>query len=309
MEPGCSDEVVALLRSLHPDWKWLDDRALRDGLLASNEDFERLGFVVRRAEAVIAGIVGSCWRNNGWPRTRRIQIEARPEDIEPEWLDGVLRHFVDADRGQPDAWHVANASTSLAPVLAPFLEAAGFVHYSTQQHMEWEGNFLPPPDPGSARLERYAGGNQDIDKAIVDLYNRSHLPLRLVPPIRLADLLTPWPGLDAREFVLAWEKDRLVGYADCCVSNGEAWISDRTSTRFGIGTAVAIQAGQILLDRGHRKIHLLVQSANKAALRLLRKFGCKVAQELGHTFVLKLDQCCGSLGTASRSFSPVLSLR
>ncbi len=288
-DPSCFDEVVALWRALHPDWKWLDDRAQCYDPLASNDEFERLGFVVRRADVAIATVVGSCWRNASWPRTRRIWIEARPQDIEPEWLGSVLDRFADADRAQVDAWHVILAGATLAPVLAPILESAGFAHHSTRLHMEWVGDVLPPPDPGSARLERYAGGDRDIDRAIVDLCNRAHLMLRLAQPIRFKDLWTPSPGLEAREFVLAWEKDRLVGYADWCVSDGEAWISDYVSARMGIGAAVATQAGQILLERGHRKIHSLVQSANEASLLVLRKFGCKVTEELARTFVRKFD--------------------
>jgi hypothetical protein len=51
---------------------------------------------------------------------------------------------------------------------------------------------------------------------------------------------------------------------------------------------------QILLDQGHRKVHSMVQSTNKASLRVLRKFGCKVTEELGWTFVRKLDEYLGN---------------
>ena len=87
---------------------------------------------------------------------------------------------------------------------------------------------------------------------------------------------------------MALEKDRLVGYSDWSVTDGEAWITDYTSTRLGVGAAVGNKAAQILLELGHRQIKALVNSTNEASLLVLQKLGCKVAGELAHTFVRKL---------------------
>ena len=48
--------------------------------------------------------------------------------------------------------------------------------------MEWSGQSVTVIDPSPAHFERYAGGDQDIDSAIVDLHNRAYRRTRLVPP-------------------------------------------------------------------------------------------------------------------------------
>jgi hypothetical protein len=65
-----------------------------------------------------------------------------------------------------------------------------------------------------ARLKRYAGGNLDIDQAIVDLHDRSYRRSRLGPPLDFGSLWKSEPGLSAREYVLAMEDDRVVGYCE-----------------------------------------------------------------------------------------------
>jgi hypothetical protein len=283
-----ADEVVALWRTLHPDWKWLDDPAECDEQFQSSDAVELVGFIVRRGQAAIASVFAISWRDRSLALTRRIRIQARREDIAAEWLEDALARFLDRDRGQGGTWHMAVLDKALSPALAPHLEAAGFAPHSRLLLLEWAGDSVTLADPGRARLERYAGGNAAIDRAIVELHDRSYLPSRLVPPMAVADLWKPWPGQQVREFVLAWETDRLVGYADWSVSDGEVWITDYTSARVGIGAAVGTKAMQLVLELGHRRIKSTVHSTNEASLLLLRTFGCKVTGELSRTFVRKL---------------------
>jgi hypothetical protein len=288
-ERGHAGEVVALWRALHPDWKWLDDPATCNELFESSDAVERAGFLARRGQALIASIFATSWRDQSLALTRRIRIEARREDIAAEWLEDALARFLDRDRGQVGTWHMAVLDKASSPVVAPPLQAAGFAPYSRQLLLEWVGDSVTLADPGPARLERYAGGNAEIDRAIVEVHNRSYLPARLVPPMALADLWKPWLGLQVREFVLAWEQDRLVGYADWSVGDDEVWISDYASMRLGIGAAVGTKAMQLVLELGHRRIKSMVHTANEASvLLLLRKFGCKVTGELTRSFVRKL---------------------
>ena len=88
-----------------------------------------------------------------------------------------------------DTWHVARPTPILSPVLAPLLEAAGFVRHSVSLQMEWSGESVKVIDPNPAHFERYAGGDRDIDSAIVDLHNRAYRRMRLVPP---ADIERLW---------------------------------------------------------------------------------------------------------------------
>jgi hypothetical protein len=286
-------QVVALWRLLHPDWTWLDNPEKRDKIFESSDAVERIGYVIQREDAVIASVFGACWQDKTWPRNRFIHIEARPEDMAAEWLGNVLASFIDADRGQPDTWHVADTTEILLPVLAPLLHAAGFVHHSIVMQTEWSGESVTVVDPRPVRLERYAGGDREIDRAIVDLHNRSYRFSRLVPPADLAGLWKPWLGLEVREFVLAVENYRLVGYAEWLVTDGKPYINSLVAARSHWGTAVAsalgTQAMQILLELGHHKIRSSdVRSNNAASLRLQQRFGWKVASERAHTFVRKL---------------------
>src|SRR5580700_1681999 len=109
-EPNLADSVVALWRTLHPDWKWIDDPETRAKTLEPSEFFERIGYVVQREGNVIASVFGTCSRDNMWPRNRYIHIEARPEDIAVDWLDPLLACFADADREHPDTWHITTPS-------------------------------------------------------------------------------------------------------------------------------------------------------------------------------------------------------
>jgi RimJ/RimL family protein N-acetyltransferase len=291
-EPRLADPVIALWRALHPEWKWFDDPETRAKAFEPSEFFERIGYVVQRGDHVVASVFGTCLRDNNWPRNRYLHIEARPEDIAADWLGPLFAGFVDVDREHPDTWHVANPPEASWPVLVPLLTAAGFVHRSSSIRMEWEGDSVTLPDPNPARFERYAGGNPDMDKAITDLHNRSYRPSRLTPPARPEHLWEPWPGLTAREYVLAVEEDRLVGYAEWFVTDGKPYINSLVAARSHWGTPVAagvgIKAMQILIELGHRKIESSVFSTNAPSMKLQLKHGWRVAAEQARTYVRML---------------------
>jgi hypothetical protein len=291
-EPDDTDEVVALWRSLHPDWTWLDDRQRLPLFFERLDGFERIRYVVRCRKAVTATVFARCSRDSNWPPSRTINIETRPENIAAEWLDSILASFVDSDRGRPDMWHVTSPATALSPAAAPLLEAAGFVRHSRQVIMEWSSEPVTVVDPSPARLQRYAGGDRAIDSAIVDLRNRSYRPSRMMAPADVESLWAPWPGLDVQEFLLAWDGDRLAGLADWCVTGGEVFISSFAVARSHWGTrvssAIATHAMQLLFELGHHKILSLVRSNNAASMRLQLKLGWKVEGELAQTFVRKL---------------------
>jgi hypothetical protein len=292
-EPDHVDQVVALWRLLHPDWTWLDDAPVQDEIFRGSAATERIRYVVRNDTAVIATVFSSCSRDATRPRNRFIHVEAAPADISAEWLDIVLASLVDVDRGQPDAWHVANLSAGSTPALTQVLEAAGFVHHSSMLQMEWCGEAVAVVDPAPARCERYAGGNLDTDRAIVDLQNRMYRRSRLVPPATVEGLWKPQAALRAHEYVLAREHDRLVGYSEWLEADGTPpYVNDFVVARSHWGTPVATAVGtktmQILIERGHHKLEASVRSNNTAALRLHRQYGWKVAYEAVATLVRKL---------------------
>lgn len=291
-EPGLGDPIVALWRALHPDWTWLDDPEMPAKMFNPSEYFERIGYVVQREGAVIASVFATCSRDAAWPRNRHIHVEARPEDIAAKWLDPLLAGFADADREHPDTWHVASPPEAFWPVLVPLLEAAGFAFHASSMLMEWEGCGVSVPDLSPVRLERYAGGNPEVDKAIVELHNRSYRRSRLTPPARLELLWKPWPGLTAHEFAVALDANRVVGYAEWLVTGGKPYISSVVAARshWGtpVGAAVGIKAMAILVELGHRKIESSVFSNNAASMKLHLKHGWRVAAEQARTYVRKL---------------------
>ena len=105
-----------------------------------------------------------------------------------------------------------------------------------------------------------------MDKAIVELHNRSYRSSRLMPPWGVENLWQSWPGLTLREYVLAMEQDRLVGYAEWFVVDGKPCINSFVAARshWGtpVGAAVGTKAMQILVELGHRKIESSVVSTN-----------------------------------------------
>ena len=291
-EPGDTDEVVALWRSLHPDWTWLDDRKRPPIFFERLDAFERIRYVVRCGKAVVATVFARCSSDSHWPPCRTIDIKSRPENLAAEWLDRILASFVDSDRGRPDMWHVVSPAPALSPAVGPLLEAAGFAQHSRLLIMEWNSESIALIEPGTAHLQRYTGGDREIDRAIADLHNRAYRSSRVVGPVDVERLWDPWPSQEAREFVLAWQGSRLIGFAEWCVSGGEALISNLAVARSHWGTAISsavtTRAMQLLFELGHHKIHSVVHSNNAASMRMQLKLGWKVERELAQTFVRKL---------------------
>ena len=296
--PSHIDSVVTFWRLLHPDWTWLENSEEKAKLFGSRNGGESIDYVVQRDGTVVASVFSKfsgdkmVSLDKSVPRNRFIIIDARPADVSSEWLDIVLASLVEADRGQSDIWHVANATEVLSPVLAPLLEEAGFVRHSSLMRMEWSVDCVIVTDPSPAHLERYAGGDPDIDRTMVDLHNSSYRASRLAPPATLERLWNPRPGLEAHEFVLARENHRIVGYSEWSVVDGEAWISSYAAARShwgtAVGSAVGTKAMQVLVEVGHNKINSTVRSNNTASMRLHLKYGWKVASVSAHTFVRKL---------------------
>ncbi len=76
-----ADRVVALWRLLHPDWRWLDNPAVRANLFGTSDDVERIHYAVQRGDAVIATVFAVCMQRSGWTRNRHININAQPQDV------------------------------------------------------------------------------------------------------------------------------------------------------------------------------------------------------------------------------------
>jgi hypothetical protein len=209
------DRVIALWRLLHPEWAWLDDPSAATEIFESRPDRELIRYVVERGDAVTATVFTSRGLDDtGWTRNRTMTLEARAEDIGADWLRTILRSLATVDRGSPGTRQVLNTQPNLSPLLRSLLEAEGFMRSFKLLRIEWSGGSVTVGDPGTIRFERYAGGSRDIDAAIVELHNRSFRAARPKLRIDLDRLWTPHATLQQREFVLAMEEERLVGYAE-----------------------------------------------------------------------------------------------
>lgn len=290
--PSDTDEVAALWRSLHPDWTWLDDRARLTSLLQRQDGRERVGYVVRRGNSVIATVFATSLATANEPQRRIITIKTQPADIASEWLDPILASFADADRGRPDMLHVTNPAIPLASAAAPLLEAAGFVRHSAQTFVQWDSAPMVPVDPSPAQLQRYGGGDRNIDRAIVDLHNLAYRPSGMEPQIDVDGLWNPSPGLLAREYMLAWHGGRLAGLGEWFATPSTVAVEDLAVARsyWGTSLAAAILSGvmQLLFELGYRHIKATVRSNNAAAMRLALSLGWKRDREWIQTFVRKV---------------------
>jgi GNAT superfamily N-acetyltransferase len=290
-DPSHEAGVISLWRALHPDWTWLDDPAQAAQAFKPRDGLERIRYVIERDGAVIATAFASRALDTGWPRNRSVRIDARLQDIDASWLGSVLASVAEADRDQPDTWHVVSAEPSLSSVLGPLLEAEGFVLSYTVWRIEWSGVSVNAVDPSPLRFECYTGGSREIDRAIVDLHNRSYRTARPKPPADIETLWTPYPGAEKRGFVLAIDDDRVVGFAEWSVG-AEAWVTSFVVARSHWGRAIGAVMGakvmQVLVSLGQRKMIASVRSTNTAIMRLWRDLGWQVASEMFTVFVRKL---------------------
>jgi GNAT superfamily N-acetyltransferase len=290
--PSDIDEVAALWRSLHPDWTWLDDRARLTLLFERQDARERMGYVVRRHNAVIATVFTTCPAPANEPQQRLITIKTQPADVTAEWLDPILASFADADRERPDTRHVTSLAMPLASAAAPLLEAAGFVRHSTQTFVQWDSAPMVLVDPSPAKLQRYHGGDRDIDRAIVDLHNRAYRPSEMGPRIDSDGLWAPSPGLLAREYMLAWDGGRLAGLAEWFATHSIVAVEDLAVARSHWGTSLAAAilgaVMQLLFELGYRHVKATVRSNNAAAMRLALNLGWKLDREWMQTFVRRV---------------------
>lgn len=287
-----ADPVAAFWRSLHPDWAWLNDSERLLDAFEQGDDSQCNWYVVRSANIVIATLFSRYARQANWLPTRFINIETTPESLETAWLNPLLAALAVIDGGCLGTWHVINVEENLLPHLARPLIEARFIYHSKVLQTEWKGNFVGVTDPSPALLERYVGGATDVDRAIIDLHNRSFRSSRLVPPIQLDSFRKQWLGQELREYVLAWKNDRLVGYTEWGIVVGMPVINSLVVTRScwgtGLADAIVIKAMRTILLRGHHKIVASTQSNNAASLSVQKKLGWIVSRELAHTFVRKL---------------------
>ena len=280
-------------RALHPDWTWLDDPETRAKMFEPSEAFSAL----------------DTWCSAMTPSSPPSSLPARStrpghatvisrSKHDPRTLPpiGSIRCSRNASRrycSHPDTWHMVNPLEPLWPVLGPLLEAAGFVLHSSSMRMQWGGELVAVPDPSPARFVRYAGGNSEMDKAIVELHNRSYRSsLWLMTPWRVEQLWQSWPGLTLREYVLAMEHDRLVGYAEWFVVDGKPCINSFVAARshWGtpVGAAVGTKAMQTSSNSGTARSSSASFSTNAPSMKLHLKHGWHVAAEQARSYVRKL---------------------
>jgi GNAT superfamily N-acetyltransferase len=147
-------------------------------------------------------------------------------------------------------------------------------------------------DPSPAQLQRYCGGDRTIDRAIVDLHNRAYSPSRIDPPMDVNGMWKPAPGLLAREYLLAWDGERLAGLAEWFAAGSTVAVEDLAVARShwgtSLGAAILSAVMQLLFELGYRRIKASVRSNNAAAMRLALNLGWKLDQEWMQTFVRKL---------------------
>jgi len=276
------DQVIATWQAMHPDWDWFGDESVRGSLLKLTDN--PLAFVVLENDKPVGTIIAYQLDEAPGPKNRFISIEARPEHIAGDDLVRFLGEVAAADRDhQSDLWHIVNVGPEWSVAAAHF-EKAGFVLHERSFSMEWTGDAIPAIAlPDGAVFEFYTGGQIEVDREIADLHARSYGHTRLVPPADPETLWKPWPGLEAREYVLCRENGRLVGYGEWFVTKGRATVNSFVAARshWGttVGAAVGIKAMERLFERGHRKMFSGVSSRNTPSMRLHLRYGWRVAEE------------------------------
>lgn len=283
------ERLIALWRAMHPDWDWLDNPENRQNLFKGYTEGE--SYLLLNGDSVIAFASGTILPDRY--RNRYIWMDALPEACTAEAVRLLFSPFEEIDRDETDVWHVFILDAARAPVLAPLVEAAGFVLDHRLVRMEWEHESVvlePPPD--GTEFTFYRGGDTAMDQAIVDLHNKAYRPARLVVGVDLESLWRDWPGLTEREYVLAWIDGKLAGYAEWLVTGGRPVLNSLAAARAWWGTSLAPAAGTRAMaqmwDKGYRVFYASVSTRNAAALKLNQRFGWRVTVDENVCYVRKL---------------------
>jgi hypothetical protein len=232
--------VVGLWRLRHPEWAWLKDPSAEAEILNPLPNRDLIRYVIKHHSRVIATVFTSQGLSDSdWSRTRIMMLETQPVDINADWVHAILDSLASADRERPGMRQVMNAQSDLLSILRPILDAEGFLPSFKVLRIEWHGDSVSVAQPCPFRFRHYTGGDRELDKAIIELRNRSSRAERSKPPIDVDGLGRRHATLQQREYVLALEADRLVGYAEWCIDAGEAWIACYAVARSHWGTAVA----------------------------------------------------------------------
>ena len=289
--PDQTEQVVALWRSLHADWTWLDEPEARKRAFEEIPDFHRTLLVLRRGGRIAATFTSGYAKNGRGPRNRHIGIEVMPEDV-GDWIMPVLAELAEADRAHPGTWHIARMDDRAIAALAPRLAVAGFAFHSTNVRMRWEGESVSLVDPGPIRIETYTGGDAAVDQAIAALHDQGYRTSRVVPQANVPDMWRAIPGATCHEMLLAWDGDRLVGFIEYLAVKGEAWVNSLVVARSHWGTpaaaAIGTRAMQRLFEAGHRTIESYVRSNNAASIKLQIKLGWRKHSETSGVYVREL---------------------
>jgi Acetyltransferase (GNAT) family len=283
-------QVIELWRQLHPQWIWLKDPSAETEILNPLPNRELIRYVVEHRSRVIATVFTSrALDDSGRNRARIITFETQAADINVDWVRAVFESLASADRERPGMRQVVNAQPNLIPLLRPMLDAEGFLPSFKVLRIEWCGDSVSVAQPYPLRFRHYAGGDRELDEAIVELRNRSFRAERSKPQIDVEGLTRRNATLQQREFVLALEADRLVGYAEWCIDAGEAWIACYAVARSHWGTAIAGILGAKVMDtvlrHGHTKMVAIIRSTNAPVMRHVQALGWTIAAEVSHTFV------------------------
>jgi len=281
--------VLGFWQSLHPDCTWLSDREQVSEMLSEDEDIKRDDYVVRSEQDIIATVFTKVLRRRGWMPTRFLYAEVGTAALGFRWLESLLEKIREIDKGRSDTWHLINIEQEMLCILQPILESSGFFQHSRVLRSEWKGEFVRATELAQVLLERYSGGSFETDQAIVTLHECAFHQSRFAAPLCIPRLWKPWPGQQSREYVLGWNNNCLVGFAEWALVGGAAAITNVAVAPswqgLGLAKTIAARAMQIILRDGHRSILATTQSNNTASLTTQNKLGWQVSRELAYTFV------------------------
>jgi GNAT superfamily N-acetyltransferase len=286
-------QVIKLWRLLHPNWSWLSYPSAATEILRQLPNREYIRFVVEHRGSIIATVFTSRGLDeSAWGRTRTIAIEAQATDGNADWVVKSWVRLPVRTAGRRGMIHLVNTQPNLSAILRPVLEAEGFSVSFKVLRMEWNGDTVGVPQPSPIRFRRYAGGDRDLDGAIVDLHNCSFRTVRLKQPMDVEGLWRRHATLQRREFVLAMEAERLVGYAEWSIDADEAWIAYYAVARSHWGTGTARMLGtrvmEAALQHGYTRMAAITRSTNAAVMRQAHALGWTIASELSYTFTRRL---------------------
>lgn len=289
-DTAMAGQVAALWHKLYPEWEGASDTAEVNKILAAERVVDAIA--VLQGDRLVATVCCSRQKSPDGSSNIWIALANEPDSLSADAFSTLLAQFSHIDAETPGTWHIIAPIQRFPHDLEAVLTASGFKLDRMTREMEWTGDAVPLVDAGALRVQAYGGGDPRVDRAIIDLHNRSYRSLRLVTQMDETNVWKPYGSTQtARGMVICWDEDRIASFAEWSVLEGKPVVTSIVCARSHWGTAAAAAAGtramQHLVDLGFRRLLTYASTSNAAAHKLHLRHGWREVKVTNPIYIRK----------------------